>query len=75
MDLEKFTALRAKKCKKGSFFFFLHLISSKIKVVKEKAGKKRKNRKRKKEEKRIYLWLTRDYKGDREAIPHIHPIP
>ena len=19
--------------------------------------------------------ITRDYKGDREAIPHIHPIP
>ena len=63
MNLAKFAALRAKKCKKAFFFvcffcfvLFLYSISSKITVVKEKAGKKK--RERKKEENRIYLWLN-----------------
>ena len=57
MNLAKFAALRAKKCKKAFFFFFfLYSISSKITVVKEKAGGKKQERK--KEENRIYLWLN-----------------
>ena len=53
MNLAKFAALRAKKCKKADFFF-LHSISSKMTVVKEKAGQKE-ARKKKGGEQNIFM--------------------
>ena len=54
------SALSAKKCKRTGFCsFFLHSISSKITVVKEKAGKKRKSEKEKRRRTEyINLWLN-----------------
>ena len=54
------SAVSEKKCKRTRFcFFFLHSISSKITVVKEKAGKKRKSEKEKRRRTEyINLWLN-----------------